>query len=132
MAAQQLAPGSPRIAQQLADQLRRAGGEGPQHAATLYEIVLQKLAPDHVGSLIGKSHLLLDAKDAPRALAVAHRVAELGELASPRQRARALALEARALAQLGKKDEAEAAERAARALDAAAPEVRDPLAQVER
>jgi hypothetical protein len=129
LAAQQLAPGSPRIAQQLADQLRRRADDGPEQAATLYEIVLQKLAPDHAPSLIGKAHLLLDVKNGPAAIATAQRVAELKEQASPRQRARALAIEARALALLGKQAEAEAANRDARALDAAAPELREPLAQ---
>ncbi|HET7754882.1 MAG TPA: hypothetical protein VFK85_13315, partial [Anaeromyxobacteraceae bacterium] len=129
LAAQQLAPGSPRIAQQLADQLRRRGGDGPEHAAMLYEIVLQKLAHEHVPSLIGKARLLVDAKSGPAALVVAHRVSELKEQASPRQRARALALESRALALEGRKAEAEAAERDARALDAGAPELREPLAQ---
>jgi hypothetical protein len=131
LAAQQLAPGSPRVAQQLADELRRAPPDGPRHAETLYEIVLQKLAPEHAPSLLGKARLLLDGKDAPGALATARRVAALGERASPRQRARALALEAHALAQLGKKDEAEAAAGAARALDAAAPELREPLARAQ-
>jgi tetratricopeptide (TPR) repeat protein len=132
LGAQQLAPGSPRIAQQLADQLRRRGGEGEEHAATLYEIVLQKLAPDHAPSLIGKAHLLLDVKNGPAALTTARRVAELKEPGSPRQRARALALEARALALMGKKAEAETAQRDARNLDSAAPELREPLAQAQR
>jgi hypothetical protein len=55
-------------------------------------------------------------------------VTDLNDQVSPRQRARALALQARALALLGKKPEADAAEREARSIDASAPELREPLA----
>jgi len=129
-AAQRAAPGDVRTARLLADDLRRRGGpEALGQAEVLYEIVLGRLAPDHPGALLGRARLRLDRGAAAEALAAGERVAAMEEAASPRQRAMAHAVRARALGMAGRKDEAAAAERAALALDPAGREVREILGQ---
>jgi tetratricopeptide (TPR) repeat protein len=118
-AAQRLAPGDVRALRLLADQFRRRGGADAAQAEVLYEIALSRLAPDHPGALLGRARLLLERRAHAEALSLADRVLASGDAASPRQRAVAQALRSRAYALAGRRDEARAAEGAARALDPA-------------
>jgi tetratricopeptide (TPR) repeat protein len=127
-AAQRLAPGDVRAVRLLAEAYRRRGGAEVAQAEILYEIALGRLAPEHPAALLGKARLLLDRRALPEALAIAERVAAMASEASPRQRAAAHALRARALALAGRKEDAAAAERAALALDGAGREVAEILA----
>jgi hypothetical protein len=126
--AQRLAPGDVRAARLLAEAYRRRGGAEVAQAELLYEIALGRLAPDHPAALLGRSRLLIDRRALGEALALADRVHAMVAEASPRQRAVAQALRARALALAGRKDDAAVAERAALALDGAGREVREILA----
>jgi hypothetical protein len=126
-AAQQLAPGDVRTLRLLAEQFRRRGGESAAQADVLYAVALERLAPGNPGILLGRARLSLDRRAAPDVLAAADQVVAAGDAASPRQRAVAQALRARALALAGRKDDAAKAEQAATALDAASAEVREIL-----
>jgi hypothetical protein len=114
--AQRLAPGDVRTLRLLAEGLRRRGGAELAQAELLYDVALGRLAPGHPGALVGKARLLLD-RDPAAALAAADAVVAAGDAASPRQRALAQALRARALRAAGRGDDAAQAEKAALGLD---------------
>ncbi len=101
----------------LAELWRRRGQGYEVQAHALYDIVLSRLAPDHVPSLLGKAQLLLDGGKAEEAAKSVQRVLDLGEAASPRQVALATALRGAVLHARGKGAEGDEEEKRALALD---------------
>jgi tetratricopeptide (TPR) repeat protein len=123
--ARQNAPGDVRITQMLAEQWRRRGQGYEVQASALYDTALTRLAPDHVPSLLGKAQLLLEGGRPDEASKRIARVLEMGPGASPRQVAVAHALRGSVLHAQGKKEEGDAAEQQALALDPSNGEIHD-------
>ncbi len=123
--ARQIAPGDVRITQMLAEQWRRRGQGFEIQASALYDTALTRLAPDHVPSLLGKAQLLLDGGHADEALKRIAKVLDMGQGASPRQVAVALALKGSVLHAQGKAREGDAEEDRALALDPSNPDIHD-------
>jgi len=123
--ARQIAPGDVRITQMLAEQWRRRGQGFEIQASALYDTALTRLAPDHVPSLLGKAQLLLDGGHADEALKRIAKVLDMGQGASPRQVAVALALKGSVLHAQGKARDGDAEEDRALALDPSNPDIHD-------
>ncbi len=123
--ARQSAPGDVRITQMLAEQWRRRGQGFEVQANALYDTVLTRLAPDHVPSLLGKAQLLLDAGKPDEAGKRIEKVLGMGQGASPRQAAVALALHGSVLHAQGKAEKGDEEEKQALANDAGNPEIYD-------
>jgi tetratricopeptide (TPR) repeat protein len=123
--AQRFAPGDVRTVQMLAEQFRRRGAGFELQAWTLYDIVLTRLSPDHVPSLLGKALLLLGQGQNEEALKRVQKVLDMGNGASPRQVALAHVIRGSILFAQGKGADGAAAEQQGLVLDPNNPDIHD-------
>jgi tetratricopeptide (TPR) repeat protein len=124
---QRFSPGDVRTVQMLAEQFRRRGQGFELQAWTLYDIVLTRLSPDHVPSLLGKALLQLGQGQNDEALKRVQKVLEMPGGASPRQVALAHVVRGSILSAQGKVADGASAEQQALVLDPNNPDIHDLL-----
>jgi tetratricopeptide (TPR) repeat protein len=123
--AQRFAPGDVRTVQMLAEQFRRRGQGYELQAWTLYDVVLSRLSPDHVPSLLGRALLQLGQGKLEDAARGVQKVLDMAGGASPRQEALAQVVRGSILFAQGKLAEGAAAEQQALVRDPTNPDIHD-------
>ena len=121
-AAQKATPCDVRIAYLLAEEFRRRGEGYELQAVEFYDYAL-RIQKDHLWSILGKAHVLVERGQLDEAGKAAQLVLAAGPAASKPQQALAHAVRGAVLGAQGKAAEAVAAEAEAAKLDPAAPEI---------